>query len=145
MLARVRRARFFTLLAGLFACDIDDDAQLTELEAEFTRVEAELPRGTVQPDTLVALEWQYAAFLEAKLGRELFVAVGDPPRPLEKFRLPEYEDEDELIVYTDTDKPTCTCYGITSCKSKRWASVCAPNTENCGQFSCSCGWKEPAT
>lgn len=93
---------------------------------------------------MIALEWTAAAVIEAQLGREVFVAVGDQPRPIEKFRLPEYDDETELIHCEDSgSKSSCSCFGVTICKSSRWASVCAPGTEDCGVISCSCEWKDP--
>lgn len=132
----------FITATALGACDA-----LAEpiCKAELAEVDVSLPLAAPPTDDFIALEWRLAAMIEDKLGRDVFVGVGDPPRPIEKFRLPEYDDETELVHCEDTgDKPaSCFCFGVTSCKSDRWASVCKPGTEDCGVVSCTCGWKEP--
>lgn len=130
-----------TAAAAIAACD-----PMTEpiAGAEIVNVNVSLPLSARPTDDLIALEWAVATMFEARLGRNVFVAVGDPPRPIEKFRLPEYDEETELIQCEDGGGGgSCTCLGVTSCKSDRWASVCAPGTEDCGVFSCSCKWKDP--
>ncbi|MDC0719935.1 hypothetical protein [Nannocystis bainbridge] len=124
----------------LGACDPEIEPGL---EAEIVDVDASLPLAARPSDDFIALEWSLAAKIDAQLGRDAFVGIGEPPRPIEKFRLPEYEDETELVHCEDNGKASCFCFGVTSCKSARWASVCAPGTEDCGIVSCTCDWKPP--
>jgi hypothetical protein len=130
----------FMMSAVIAACDPPTEPLVVDEDIDLS-----LPLSARANDDLIALEWSVAGSIEGRLGREVFVAIGDPPRPVEKFRLPEYEEQESEIIQCedDSDGATCTCFGVTSCKSDRWASVCAAGTEDCGLFSCRCEWKQP--
>ena len=137
----MHRLHYLIIGAALAACDPMSEPLS---DAESVNIDLSLPLSNRPTDDLIALEWSVARMIEAQLDRSVFVATGDPRRPMEKFRLPDYEDETELIECDDDGSGgSCTCFGVTSCKSDRWASVCTSGTEDCGVFSCSCEWKKP--
>jgi len=58
-----------------------------------------------------------------------------PPNP--KIILP-VGNSDTSVTCSGT---LCVCAGVADCKSDRWTSACAPNTEQCGYLGCTCTWK----